>query len=207
MNGQLTCGRCGRSVKRSHATGVRIFWSSECVANEGKADLRAVARSMAVWDKTKQQHQEIVDKIGTQHGHPLLWCGLKYAPVRCVRCEWRAPLFELIRQSRTDIPVPRCTRNPSEVSKIFAEVQTWVRKYEKRKKTTAMHQWECHSYTAHCTKCGIYVHRLTKAPRGEPYYAKDNCGALLPNPWSRVYKDTLASGRSLQVRRQMFEGI
>eukprot|EP00435_Cladocopium_sp_Y103_P053727 s1703_g17.t1 len=50
---RLSCRRCGRNVMRSHATSVRQFWESRCYANLGGVHLRAVARSVALWNKAR----------------------------------------------------------------------------------------------------------------------------------------------------------
>eukprot|EP00438_Fugacium_kawagutii_P022288 Skav233968 [mRNA] locus=scaffold1008:488878:491145:- [translate_table: standard] len=99
---RLSCTRCGRNVQRSHATSVRQFWESRCYANLGGVHLRAVARSVALWNKVKEEHQSIVNQLSDEHGHPLQWGGEKYSSIRCTKCEWRAPLFDLtVRRSNT----------------------------------------------------------------------------------------------------------
>jgi hypothetical protein len=52
---RLIC-RPGRNSQRSHATSERQFWERRCYANLGGVHLRAVARSVAVWNKTKAEH-------------------------------------------------------------------------------------------------------------------------------------------------------
>ena len=52
---RLSCSRCGRNVTRSHATSVRQFWEIRCYANLGGVHLRAVARSVALWNKVKAE--------------------------------------------------------------------------------------------------------------------------------------------------------
>jgi hypothetical protein len=52
---RLSCSRCGRNITRSHATSVRQFWEIRCYANLGGVHLRAVARSVALWNKVKAE--------------------------------------------------------------------------------------------------------------------------------------------------------
>ena len=105
-NGRLSCSRCGRNVLRKHATAVRQFWESNCFANKGNVNLRAIARAASIWGKERQKQQIRVNQIAEEHGGPLIWAGFKYSPVRCLRCEWRQPLFLL--HYRKSCTAPAC---------------------------------------------------------------------------------------------------
>eukprot|EP00435_Cladocopium_sp_Y103_P027596 s2860_g6.t2 len=204
---RLSCRRCGRNVVRSHPTSVRQFWESRCYANLGGVHLRALARSVALWNKVKKEHQTIVDQFADEHGHPLQWGGEKYSSVRCTKCERRAPLFDLIRQKKqhkTFAPVCKGTRKEANAS--FEHLKQWLAKCNSRPRNaeqkTAMHSWAVHHYSVFCLKCGKYLH---KVPRGDAPHTKDNCCSL-PDPWKRVYNYHLATGRTERQLRALLDG-
>lgn len=108
----LSCSRCGRNVQRYHATSVRQFWESRCYTNRAYVHLPAVARSVAVRNKTRAKHQGVVGQLAAEHGHPLIWAGERKSSIRCTTCEWRRPLFDMIRQKKQyETLAPACTGN------------------------------------------------------------------------------------------------
>ena len=204
---RLSCRRCGRNVTRSHATSVRQFWQSRCYANLGGVHLRAVARSVSLWNKVRQEHQGMVDQLSEEHGHPLQWAGEKYSSIRCLKCEWRAPLFDMIRQKKQHKTLaPICSGSMQQANVAFEKLKQWLAKYNSKPRNTeqklAMHSWAVHPYSVFCLKCGIYLH---KVPRGDAPHCKDNCGNL-PDPWKRVHNDHLASGRTERQLRALLDG-
>ena len=204
---RLSCSRCGRNVQRYHATSVRQFWESRCYANRGNVHLRAVARSVAVWNKTRAEHQGVVDQLAGEHGHPLIWAGEKYSSIRCTTCEWRCPLFDMIRQKKQyKTLAPICTGNTRQALAHCDNLKKWVAAYNSRPRTRDqkmnMHTWEHHPFSVFCKSCGIYLH---KVPRGDAPHNKDNCGGL-PDPWKRVAADHLASGRNEAQVRNLLDG-
>ena len=204
---RLSCSRCGRNTIRSHATSVRQFWESRCYANLGGVHLRAVARSVALWNKIKAEHQAIVEQLTEEHGHPLQWGGEKYSSIRCTKCEWRAPLFDMIRQKKQyKTLAPVCTGSTKLAIGCFEQLKQWMAKYNDKPRNAEqklkMHTWAVHPFSVFCLKCGIYLH---KVPRGDAPHCKDNC-CNLPDPWKRVYNDHLATGRTKRQVRALLDG-
>ena len=47
------------ALQSYHATSVRQFWESRCYANRANVHLPAVARSVALWNKARAEHQGV----------------------------------------------------------------------------------------------------------------------------------------------------
>ena len=207
--GRLFCRRCGRNVPRSHATSVKSFWEACCYDNKGQVHIRAIARAASIWQKEKAKQQKIVEQIAEEHGGPVVWAGLKYSPVRCLKCEWRHPLFALLlsRHRYDNNNTPACPGNVVEAKKQLERLKTWVQQYRDRPRNAdqklKMHDWCFHYYTVYCKNCFIYT---SQPPKARKCHDHDNC-TNLSQPWIRVFNDEVASGRTLEQRLATYDGV
>ena len=90
----------------------------------------------------------MVDQLAGEHGHPLIWAGEKYSSIRCTTCEWRCPLFDMIRQKKQyKTLAPVCTGNTRQALAHCDNLKKWVAAYNSRPRTRDqkmnMFHWAC----------------------------------------------------------------
>ena len=215
---RLTCTRCARTTRVNaarpgNASNVSTFWRSRCFDNRGQASLRGLGRAAAVWAREKPKHQALVHRIGEEHGGEVIWSGEKYGPVRCRNCEWRQPLFMILRQNRnalksaSSLGLPLCPGTTRASDADFDGLTRWLAAYKGRRRAHAqrqkMHEWQSHTYTIFCVQCNLYLHR---APYQNSAADRDNC-LDFPDLWSRVMKAEVAANRTWQQRLAIYDGL
>ncbi|CAE7450339.1 unnamed protein product [Symbiodinium natans] len=137
-----------RKLSDSHTRKTVSFLKEACCYdNKGQVHIRAIARAASIWQKEKAKQQKIVEQIAEEHGGPVVWAGLKYSPVRCLKCEWRHPLFALLlsRHRYDNNNTPACPGNVVEAKKQLERLKTWVQQYRDRPRNAdqklKMHDW------------------------------------------------------------------
>lgn len=154
------------------------------------------------------EHQALVDEFAEAHGNnPLQWSEAKYGSIRCTVCEWRKPIFQMVRCRRRHVQLPpmrpgSTAQANAEFSKTKQRAQKYTSQPRSEDQKLKMHNWKIHFFSSFCMSCCIYSH---KALQTNCAHSKSNCRQL-PEPWGRVYSDHQAYGRNEQHMRALLGG-